>query len=548
MKTRWTMPRLLLCVSALLLLCFIYNLFSFWNATVDDSYITARYSENLANGYGLTFSQGFAPVEGYSDPLWMLFLAAVSRLVGPASIMAAAKIASLVCLGAICALFVWVGAHKCSASRSAVTFTVACFVALPGVALWTTGGLETMAYTLAIFAAICFFATDPPQAVPWKAALAIGMACLLRPEAEMFLLAVVISTLYFHNGLGWGRALYSSLAACAIVGVFAASLLSFRLYYFKTFTPNTFLVKAGGSSHQMLMGATYILRTLADPPLALLFLLSLYSCLRYWRRSPVILFSSAVIILQLAFVVWSGGDWMPLYRFVIPLLPAMLFPALLAVRDVEESLSLSRAQLSAASLISIVLLGWHHEYDRYAKLSYSRRLVEGLNTRIALGIWMCNHVGHDKTVAYGDVGALPFFSHLKWIDFNGLVTREVALIRYSDRRDTPQADDAIDRYVLSAHPDYLMLVTARPDPASEPAEYGYHIEEDQEFRENYGYVGALTAYGPGMMRGYHAGRYIQVFSADNPSDREELRSEINCLDSAFDRSHKVDYLVAQCGN
>ena len=302
MNTRWTMPRILFCVSALLLLFFIYNLFSFWHATVDDSYITARYSENFANGYGLTFSQGLAPVEGYSDPLWMLFLAAVSRLMGPASMIAAAKIASLVCLGAICALFVWLGVHKLSASRGAVAFTIACFVALPGVALWTMGGLETMAYTLAVFAAICFSAADPRQAVPWKSSLAIGVACLLRPEAEMFLLAVVITTLYFGTGLGWRRATRCSLLACAIVGFFAASLLSFRYYYFRTFTPNTFLVKAGGSSHQMLLGATYILRTLADPALTLLFLLSVYSRVRYWRRSPVVLFSSAVIVLQLVFV------------------------------------------------------------------------------------------------------------------------------------------------------------------------------------------------------------------------------------------------------
>ena len=43
----------------------------------DDSYISFRYAENLADGHGLRFNQGEQPVEGYSNFLWILLCALV---------------------------------------------------------------------------------------------------------------------------------------------------------------------------------------------------------------------------------------------------------------------------------------------------------------------------------------------------------------------------------------------------------------------------------------------------------------------------------------
>src|SRR5262245_54181998 len=37
--------------------------------TLDDTFITLRYSQNLAEGHGLLWNPGAAPVEGYTSPL-----------------------------------------------------------------------------------------------------------------------------------------------------------------------------------------------------------------------------------------------------------------------------------------------------------------------------------------------------------------------------------------------------------------------------------------------------------------------------------------------
>ncbi len=42
----------------------------------DDAYISFRYARNLADGHGLVFNPGFERVEGYTNLLWVLILAA----------------------------------------------------------------------------------------------------------------------------------------------------------------------------------------------------------------------------------------------------------------------------------------------------------------------------------------------------------------------------------------------------------------------------------------------------------------------------------------
>ncbi len=78
---------------ALFLAFLIYT----WNLTVDDAFISFRYAQHLAEGYGLVWNIGEAPVEGYSNFLWVLMISAfmylkldpvlISKFLGLASLM-----------------------------------------------------------------------------------------------------------------------------------------------------------------------------------------------------------------------------------------------------------------------------------------------------------------------------------------------------------------------------------------------------------------------------------------------------------------------------
>ena len=45
------------------------------NFTIDDAFISFRYSEHLISGFGLVWNIGQSPVEGYSNFLWVLMIA-----------------------------------------------------------------------------------------------------------------------------------------------------------------------------------------------------------------------------------------------------------------------------------------------------------------------------------------------------------------------------------------------------------------------------------------------------------------------------------------
>src|SRR4029077_13682341 len=44
----------------------------------DDAMISMRYARNLAHGLGLVWNPGGARVEGYTDPLWVLFMSFIN--------------------------------------------------------------------------------------------------------------------------------------------------------------------------------------------------------------------------------------------------------------------------------------------------------------------------------------------------------------------------------------------------------------------------------------------------------------------------------------
>src|SRR4051812_5661986 len=53
------------------ILCVI-QLWFFHNTMLDDPFITFTYSKNLANGAGIVWNPGEAPVEGYTNFTWMI--------------------------------------------------------------------------------------------------------------------------------------------------------------------------------------------------------------------------------------------------------------------------------------------------------------------------------------------------------------------------------------------------------------------------------------------------------------------------------------------
>ena len=76
----------------------IAHVVPFSRFTVDDAYISYRYSENFADGQGLVFNQG-EKVEGYSNFLWVLILGLLKKV--SVDVILASKILGLLSLLAV---------------------------------------------------------------------------------------------------------------------------------------------------------------------------------------------------------------------------------------------------------------------------------------------------------------------------------------------------------------------------------------------------------------------------------------------------------------
>ena len=130
-----------------------------WLASVawflcDDAFISFRYVRNLVEGHGLVFNIG-ERVEGYSNFLWVLELAALWKLFGLRPENAAPWLSVVCTAGTLAATVWWAARLPGLRHRALVTWMALGLLCTSATfAVWTSaGGLETRQFTLFVVAA-----------------------------------------------------------------------------------------------------------------------------------------------------------------------------------------------------------------------------------------------------------------------------------------------------------------------------------------------------------------------------------------------------------
>lgn len=156
----------------------------------DDAYIAFRYARNLAEGQGLRFNLGESPpVEGYTQLVWVLIVSVIERL--GLEVVAATRtveIASGALLLAGLARWALRAFSPTAALWSALLFATA-----PCVVVWSSGGLGTMLFALALFVAATRLWDT--RGLTWHAALACVLVTLVRFDGLYFVGALLAATL-----------------------------------------------------------------------------------------------------------------------------------------------------------------------------------------------------------------------------------------------------------------------------------------------------------------------------------------------------------------
>ncbi len=280
----------------------------------DDAFISFRYVRNLLEGHGLVFNPG-EYVEGYSNFLWVLELAAIWGILGVRPEQAAPWLSVVCTATTIAAMLWWVGRMPGMRHRSLVGWmALGLLCSSATFAVWTSGGgLETRQFTFFIvLAVVCLGLYRDNRWGLLAASLSLAAAAYTRPEGP--LLAVCC--------FGWfavqrsrerrrlaGREFWSDCSyLIAPFALLVAAHYLFRYSYYGEWLPNTYYAKHVRPWYGS--GFRYLVAAALETGLYLLLPLSWLALRARWQSQRDGTYGLALlcVVAHMAYALRIGGD------------------------------------------------------------------------------------------------------------------------------------------------------------------------------------------------------------------------------------------------
>jgi len=270
----------------------------------DDAMVSMRFARNLAAGYGLVWNPGGEAVEGYTNPLWVLFMAAIHLFP-----IAESKISLIIQIAAA----IFLAVNLIYVRRIALAITGGLMpVALGAIVItasylpinnWGLQGMEVSVLVLLTTACIAIAIESlVASELPHRLYGLLGVGTLIRPDMVVPYVGF-LAFLAFADKVHRRRHLLWGLSV--LIAAWGAQTI-FRVWYFGDMLPNTFYLKVTGVSPivRMSRGMYVLLQFIwkSNPlvfvlPAVLLFRRDLRVWLLFW-----------ILALQMAYSVYVGGD------------------------------------------------------------------------------------------------------------------------------------------------------------------------------------------------------------------------------------------------
>lgn len=466
-----------------------------FNFVTDDAFISFVYARNLAEHGKLVFNLGEHPVEGYTNFLWTVLLAAFMKLGLLPEIMS--RVLGTTFAVATLGVVGWLSRRLRGEAWSWWDALPALILAgVPGYACWASGGLETQLFAFLVTLGAAWHLDEllddrPPRA---RTALAFALAALTRPEGPLLFALTAL-----HRALvtlARGRFTLGR-AELRFVGVFVALVAPhwlWRRWYYGWWLPNTFYIKSSGVGGAWQQGGYYLLRVVEQFHL---WVVPLFVLVAFFVERPrglrlLVAYTTLVVSAFAVYVASVGGDFMGLFRFVMPVIPLVALVAALALRSMVARLG-TLAPLVVA--LALALHAWHAARVDKAALVVPGPSDRGIDRpgwlrwytqdRAAIGKWFSRYARPDDYAAVGGAGAQVYYSRIRSLDCFGLSDEFIAHHVAANNSRPGHQKYAPDEYILSRHP---TIITSG----------NYRIQDTP-------YVGADAALW--MRRGYH---YVTV--------------------------------------
>lgn len=404
-------------IISFLILCTTYigvQLNRYLAAGRDDTYITLWSAFGVAHGYGFV-NYNIQPAEVSSSLLHVLILTVVTWL-SPDHVFLINKIIGIG-LGLISIVLIY--------QSSAIYFpnqlqhkhlallVIVLLICSPVWMYWTAGGLENaIVCLLLLWLMRSLMATWADEDVRWGGiATSTSLLILARSEGFIYL---SMSILLVFLGVWYSRGFSKKILLAIVVpiGVFASVTL-WRWCEFGLLFPIPTYAKATTShftSKILLEGIAYLFAFYSEIPfyagmwpiLMVVACLSIYAV--YAKKSDVAkiptqnIFLTGLILVNHAFVIMVGGDWMELRRFVqpvVPLLSILVISGLvqwyfLIRKNIREQNSWVIIVLNVVCMFGVIGLACRDIWTSFQwssgnELHWSIELTLGIGCAVALG-------------------------------------------------------------------------------------------------------------------------------------------------------------------
>jgi len=431
---------ILLSIIIVALLCLeIY----FFKYTIDDSYISAKYAENLVQGKGLVFNTG-ERVEGYSDFMWVIYLAFMNGI--GFNTLLVAKITGMI-FSVLNLILIYLLTKQITKTDSAINilpvFLTASFF---GYFIRAIEGLEMQLYLFFLLIAIILFIREIEQDKGYLSSVFFLLAALTRIEGVFFFAISLLFLIYHKANFSdkrntsirnkW-KILFKKISKhniiwflITIIGVLSQFI--WRLIYYGKLLPNSLTAKSCTIQYlyvSLLRGSYYTITFLLAINIiaVILAVLFAYKFIRK-ERIHILHYISILCITYIILISIQGGDWMIGFRYFTPIIPLLYIfsaPAAIYVYTIlfKDTRSIIKNIIFWIIILLVLTLSALTVFNNAHILNET---IASNNIYKDYSVKLKEYLQPGEYFLFYDIGAMSYYSGFNIIDSVGLVNPHIA--------------------------------------------------------------------------------------------------------------------------